>query len=108
MGSQVASQSPLEACTVRDMVSNPVDCAMVKSINEVGHAMGKQTIAEWAEDDATLQRLKEIGVDYAQGYAIGKPQPFPRASGASSKAGSDREKSIHLVTWHPEDSKLAS
>ena len=47
--------------------------AMVKSINEIGHAMGKQTIAEFVENDAILERLHEIGVDYAQGYSISKP-----------------------------------
>ena len=66
----------IDGTFVRDMVDNPVDCAMVKSINEVGHAMGKKTIAEWAEDEATLAQLKEIGVDYAQGYAIDRPRPF--------------------------------
>ncbi len=46
---------------------------MVKSINDIGHVMGKKTIAEFVENEAILQALREIGVDYAQGYHIGKP-----------------------------------
>ena len=49
---------------------------MVKSINEIGHVMGMQTIAEFVENDMIKGMLKEIGVDYAQGYGIGKPRPF--------------------------------
>jgi EAL domain-containing protein (putative c-di-GMP-specific phosphodiesterase class I) len=49
---------------------------MVKSINEIGHVMGMKTIAEFVENDEIKGMLKEIGVDFAQGYGIGKPQPF--------------------------------
>ena len=48
--------------------------AMVNSINEICHVTGKKTIAEFVENDAILRKLKEIGVDYAQGYRIGKPK----------------------------------
>ena len=59
---------------VRQMVSDPIDFAMVKSINEVGHVMNTMTIAEFVEDEETLLKLKEIGVDFVQGYGIGKPE----------------------------------
>jgi len=59
---------------VRQMVSDPIDYAMVKSINEVGHVMNTMTIAEFVEDEETLLKLKEIGVDFVQGYGIGKPE----------------------------------
>jgi EAL domain-containing protein (putative c-di-GMP-specific phosphodiesterase class I) len=49
---------------------------MVKSINDIGHVMGKKTIAEFVENDAVLGKLREIGIDYAQGYGICKPQPL--------------------------------
>jgi two-component system CheB/CheR fusion protein len=49
---------------------------MVKCINGMAQATGKQTIAEFVENDAILQQLRGIGVDYAQGYAIGRPQPL--------------------------------
>jgi EAL domain-containing protein (putative c-di-GMP-specific phosphodiesterase class I) len=61
---------------VKDIVDDPIDLAMVKSINDMGHVMGKQTIAEFVENDAILEQLREIGVDYAQGYGIAKPQPI--------------------------------
>jgi EAL domain-containing protein (putative c-di-GMP-specific phosphodiesterase class I) len=49
---------------------------MVESINQIAHVMGKQTIAEFVEDDALLACLRTMGIDFAQGYAIGKPQPL--------------------------------
>jgi len=61
---------------VRDITDNPIDYAMVKSINEIGQVMGKKTIAEFVENDEIKGMLKEIGVDYAQGYGTGKPKPF--------------------------------
>ena len=50
--------------------------ALVRSINDVGKVMGKRTIAEFVENDATLKVLQELGVDYAQGYGISKPFPL--------------------------------
>ena len=61
---------------VRDMVENAVDHAMVSAINEVGHVMGIKTIAEFVHNEAILKRLRALGVDYAQGYAIGAPVPL--------------------------------
>ena len=49
---------------------------MVKSIKEIRHVMGIQTIAKFVENDVIKGILKEIGVNYGQGYGIGKPQPF--------------------------------
>ncbi len=62
---------------VRDIDDDPIHFALVKSINEIGHVMGKQTIAEFVESEAVLERLREIGVDYAQGYCLGRPGPQP-------------------------------
>lgn len=61
---------------VRDMVRDPVDRAMVESINEIGHIMGLKTIGEYAEDEAVLLALEKARVDFAQGYGIGTPRPF--------------------------------
>lgn len=58
---------------VKDILEDKVDLAMVKSINEVGHVMGKKTVAEFVENEQIFNLLKELGVDYAQGYGIGKP-----------------------------------
>ena len=60
---------------VKDMMDDPIDYAMVASIHNIGHVMGIQTIAEFAEDDTIINALREIGVDFAQGYGIEKPRP---------------------------------
>jgi diguanylate cyclase (GGDEF)-like protein/PAS domain S-box-containing protein len=66
----------IDGMFVKDIVDDPIDHAMVKSINEIGQVMGMQTIAEFVENDKIKVMLKEIGVNYAQGYGIGKPQPL--------------------------------
>jgi diguanylate cyclase (GGDEF)-like protein/PAS domain S-box-containing protein len=66
----------IDGLFVRDIDTSTIDLAMVRSINEIGHVMGKKTIAEFVENDTILERLKELGVDYAQGYGIGRPQPI--------------------------------
>ena len=58
---------------VADILASPKDLAVVRSINEIGHLLGKQTIAEFVENDDILARIRELGVDYAQGYGIEKP-----------------------------------
>jgi len=70
----------IDGAFVRDMVDDPVNCAMVAAINEVGHVMGLKTIAEFAETEAVIQKLREIGVDYAQGYGIARPEPLQQAA----------------------------
>jgi EAL domain-containing protein (putative c-di-GMP-specific phosphodiesterase class I) len=59
---------------VRDMARDPIDRAMVAAIHQVGHVMGIQTIAEFVENEEILAALREIGVDYAQGFGISLPQ----------------------------------
>jgi EAL domain-containing protein (putative c-di-GMP-specific phosphodiesterase class I) len=61
---------------IRDIHEDPIHLAMVRSINEVGHLMGMETVAEFVENDAIVQVLREVGVDYAQGYGICPPQPL--------------------------------
>jgi len=61
---------------VKDIADDPIDHAMVKSINDIGHVMGKRTVAEFVDSRAILKVLGEIGVDYAQGYVIGEPSPI--------------------------------
>jgi len=65
----------MDGCFVRDMVINPIDLAMVESISQIGRLMGMETIAECVEDAAVIDLLKQVGVDYAQGYAVGRPVP---------------------------------
>ena len=64
----------IDGMFIKNMDSNPYDYAVVKSITEIGHFMGKEIIAEFVENEGILKMLRDIGVDYAQGYAIAKPQ----------------------------------
>jgi diguanylate cyclase (GGDEF)-like protein/PAS domain S-box-containing protein len=66
----------IDGSFVKDMLDDPVNRAMVEVINHIGHVMGKQTIAEFVESPQIEQALLEIGVDYAQGYVIERPQLF--------------------------------
>ncbi|CDH47413.1 MAG: EAL domain-containing protein [Candidatus Competibacteraceae bacterium] len=66
----------IDGMFVEDIVNDPVSLAMVNSINEIGHVMGMETIAEFVKDDQILTKLRTIGVNYAQGYGIGKPRPL--------------------------------
>ncbi len=63
----------IDGAFVRDLAVSEADYAMVKSMNEVGHSLGIKTIAEYVESEEILAKLREIGVDYVQGYCIGKP-----------------------------------
>jgi EAL domain-containing protein (putative c-di-GMP-specific phosphodiesterase class I) len=65
---------------VRDMAKDPVDAAMVEAINRIGHVMGIRTIAEAVENNAILERLRALGVNYAQGTIIARPEPFETGS----------------------------
>ena len=66
----------IDGMFVKDIVHDQVDLAMVRSINQVGHVMGKKTIAEFVENKHIFELLNELGVDYAQGYGIAKPVPL--------------------------------
>ena len=61
---------------VRDLLSDPPNGAMGGMINNIGHVMGKQTIAEFAESMGIVDGLRSIGVDNAQGYALSRPAPL--------------------------------
>ena len=61
---------------VREIETSMPDFAVVRSINELGHFLGKRTIAEHVEKVSTLERIKEIGVDFVQGYGIEGPRPL--------------------------------
>ena len=67
----------IDGCFVKEMESDPVDIALVQAINQIAHVMGIQTIAEFVESQFIFECLRDIGVDYAQGYGIGHPAPIP-------------------------------
>lgn len=66
----------IDGSFVKDMLDDPINRAMVEVINHIGHVMGKRTIAEFVENTSIEQALLEIGVDFAQGYVIERPQLF--------------------------------
>ena len=65
----------IDGSFVKDMVGDPIDRAMVKSIHEIGGLMGIQTIAEFVENEEILSALRVIGVNFAQGYGVERPRP---------------------------------
>jgi EAL domain-containing protein (putative c-di-GMP-specific phosphodiesterase class I) len=64
----------IDGSFVKDMVEDPMDRAMVESINQIGHLMGLKIVAEFVEDDAILAELKALRVDYPQGYGVHRPE----------------------------------
>ena len=69
----------IDGSFIKGILHSPTERAMVESINQIAHVMGKQTIAEFVEDDAVLACLRAMGVDFAQGYGVGRPQPLQAA-----------------------------
>ena len=63
----------IDGSFIRQMAQSPVDQAMVQSMNQVAHALGKVTVAESVEDGETFELLKKYNVDYAQGHYLGSP-----------------------------------
>ena len=70
----------IDGSFVRGLLHDPIDREMVRSINEIGHLTGKQTIAEFAENAEIVEVLRSLGVDYAQGYGIAQPERLQRAA----------------------------
>ena len=73
----------IDGAFVVDAAKDPVSRVMVDAINRVGHTIGIQTIAEWVEDEPTLCVMREIGVDYVQGFAVAPPQPLEQLLGCA-------------------------
>ncbi len=67
----------IDGSIVQNIDESKVNYTMVESINSMGHVLGLQTIAEYARDQAVLDKLTAIGVDFAQGYALSEPRPLP-------------------------------
>lgn len=61
---------------VRSIVEDELDQTMVQSIAHMAHLMGMRTVAEFVEDEATLERVRAMGVEFAQGYGVDYPQPL--------------------------------
>ncbi|HVT34480.1 MAG TPA: EAL domain-containing protein, partial [Nevskiaceae bacterium] len=66
----------IDGSFVRDMMNNPLDCATAEAINKVAQVKGLKTVAEFVETAEALAKLKEMGVDYGQGYHLHAPEPW--------------------------------
>jgi Amt family ammonium transporter len=66
----------IDGSFVKDIADDPMDLAMVQAINAIGHVMGLKTIAEYVASQAIADKLRAIGVDYGQGFHLGRPQPL--------------------------------
>jgi EAL domain-containing protein (putative c-di-GMP-specific phosphodiesterase class I) len=69
----------IDGSFVKEILHDPIDREMVRSINEIGHLTGKQTIAEFAENAEIITMLRGMGVDYAQGYGVEEPRRLIQA-----------------------------
>ena len=61
---------------VKNIIDDPVNSATVDCFNRIGHGMNMKTIAKFVENQTIITKLRELGIDYAQGYGIGKPYPL--------------------------------
>jgi EAL domain-containing protein (putative c-di-GMP-specific phosphodiesterase class I) len=64
----------IDGSFVKEILHDPIDREMVRSINEIGHLTGKRTIAEFAENQEIITMLRGMGIDYAQGYGVSEPK----------------------------------
>ncbi len=69
----------IDGMFVRQMCRDAVDYSMVESINQVGHVMGIRTIAEYVEEEAVMEALRDMGVDYVQGFGVHRPEPLVKS-----------------------------
>ncbi len=85
----------IDGTFVKGIIDDPIDLAMVKSINDIGHVMGKKTVAEFVENKKILELLKTIGVDYAQGFGIARPRPLATTDQTPEGDGAKRAIRAH-------------
>jgi EAL domain-containing protein (putative c-di-GMP-specific phosphodiesterase class I) len=65
----------IDGSFMKNIATDHINRALVKSMNEVAHVVGKQTVAEYVTDASVLQVVQELGVDYAQGWYVCAPAP---------------------------------
>ena len=87
----------IDGSFVRNMLHDPVDAAMVEAIHRIGRVMGKQTIAESVESTATLEALRSVGVDFAQGNAIAAPTLFAPPGSRKRQSRAERPEAERVL-----------
>lgn len=78
----------IDGIFIRDMLRDPMDMAIVDAVNRIGKVLGIATVAEYVEQEAILDKLRDLNVDYAQGYAVHRPEPW--SVGPGKKPGGGR------------------
>ena len=68
----------IDGIFIQELLHTPVNSAIIKSFHQVAQAMGIRTIAEFVDSEQKLLHLQHLGIDYAQGYWIDKPQPLAK------------------------------
>jgi len=71
-----ADHLEIDGSFVRAILDDPMDAAVVEAIARVARVAGVRTIAEWVEDDRVKRRLRELDIDYVQGFAVARPAPW--------------------------------
>lgn len=66
----------IDGMFIKEIASDEIDREMTRAINDIGHVMGKKTIAEFVENRQTIEVLNSLNIDYAQGYYYSKPMPL--------------------------------
>ncbi len=84
----------IDGSFIVDMNAHPANVAIVEAIVSLAMNLGMKTIAEWAEDNATVQTLAEIGVDYLQGFAVARPQAPAKILAAASAASFIKDEAL--------------
>ncbi len=86
----------IDGSFVTDLLTNPQSAATVRGISGLAREMGIETVAEYAEDASIITRLRQFGIDYAQGYGVEKPRPFSEVLESLRAEQSDEFQRMHL------------
>ena len=85
-----AQHVKIDGSFVRDMLNDPIDLALVKAINDISGSLNKRSVAEYVENKEIFLALKEIGVDYGQGYFISRPVPIEKINSQLQKISENK------------------
>ena len=85
-----AQHVKIDGSFVSDMLNDPIDLALVKAINDISRSLDKRSVAEYVENEEIFFALKEIGVDYGQGYFIARPVPVEKVKDELEKISKNK------------------
>lgn len=97
-----ANYIKIDGSFVKDINLNPANYAITRTIVDLTHELGMQSIAEWAETSDTVASLLELGVDYAQGFGLARPMPKELVTGAISCGALLRDPTLVAMLSSPQ------